>query len=96
MEETKGTLRKNDTKKVAILHLAFELSHTKWILAFSDGKKMRTVSMQARNLEVLQKEIERAKKKFKLEGEMRIVSCYETGRDGFWLMQMSSNKRRIK
>ena len=39
MKQTKGTLRKDDIKKVAKLHLAFELSHTKWKLAFSDKKR---------------------------------------------------------
>lgn len=85
MKATKGTLGNNDTTKMDILHLAFELGHTKWKLAFSDEKKMRTVSMDARDLRVLQKQIEMAKKKFKLEGDVRIVSCYEAGRDGFWL-----------
>jgi transposase len=85
MKETKGTLSKDDTKKLDILHLAFELGHKNWKLVFGDGKKMRTVSTAARDLEVLQKQIEMAKNKFKLEGDVRIVSCYEAGRDGFWL-----------
>ena len=85
MKKTEGTLSKDDTKKVTVLYMAFELSHKIWKLAFSDGQKMRTVSMEARNLEVLQEEIEKAKKKFKLQGAVRIVSCYEAGRDGFWL-----------
>jgi transposase len=29
--------------------------------------------------------VDKAKERFKLEGEIRIVSCYEAGRDGFWL-----------
>ena len=84
MKKTKGTPMKDDTKKVSVLYMAFELSHTIWKLAFSDGQKMRTVCMEARNLQVLQEEIEKAKKKFKLQGAVRIVSCYEAGRDGFW------------
>ena len=41
MRNTKGTLSKDDTKKVSVLHVAFELSEDKWKLGFSDGNKMR-------------------------------------------------------
>ena len=33
----------------------------------------------------LQREIEAAKKRFKLLERAEVVSCYEAGRDGFWL-----------
>jgi transposase len=85
MEKTEGTPRKNSSTKKAVLHLAFELSERKWKLGFSDGRKMRFKSMVARNLEQIHEEIEKAEERFKLEGEIRIVSCYEAGRDGFWL-----------
>jgi transposase len=85
MKKTKRTLRREDNTKVAVMHLAFELSETKWKLGFSDGRKMRFKSMAARNLEHLHEEIKKAKERFKLKGEIRIVSCYEAGRDGFWL-----------
>jgi len=85
MQKTKGTLSKDDTKKVSVLHVAFELSEDKWKLGFSDGNKMRFKSIEARDLWQLQKEIEQAKDKFNFNGKVRIVSCYEAGRDGFWL-----------
>ena len=87
MKKSKGTSKKDDTKNETVLHLAFELSETKWKLGFSDGKKMRFVSMAARNLEQLHEEIEKAKVKFKLNDDVKIVSCYEAGRDGFWLQR---------
>jgi len=65
--------------------MAFELSQNKWKLGFCDRNKMRFTSMAARNLEQLQEEIDKAKIRFKIEGDVRIVSCYEAGRDGFWL-----------
>ena len=46
---------------------------------------MRFRGMAARNLGQLDEEIEMAKGRYKLEGEITIVSCYEAGRDGFWL-----------
>jgi len=33
----------------------------------------------------LREEIEKAKSRFRLDNDVRIVSCYEAGRDGFWL-----------
>jgi len=85
MEKTKETLREENTTKEQLLYLSFELSNTKWKLASSDGKKVRIKGIDARDLEQLQKEIALAKKRFKLKDDVRIVSCYEAGRDGFWL-----------
>ncbi|MGH6636331.1 MAG: hypothetical protein ACRED0_09450 [Gammaproteobacteria bacterium] len=43
------------------------------------------MSMEARNLVRLGEEIGKAKAKFGLPAEARVRSCYEAGRDGFWL-----------
>ena len=85
MKKTKVTPVRKDTTREAILHLAFELSNSKWKLAFSDGNKVRFITIGARNLEQLQEEIEKAKLRFGLSDDVGIVSCYEAGRDGFWL-----------
>ena len=85
MKKTQETPRNKDNTKQAVLHMAFELSDTKWKLAFSDCRKRRLVSINARNLEQLQEEIEKAKLRFKLSDDVGIISCYEAGRDGFWL-----------
>jgi transposase len=85
MKKTQETLKQDVSKKAAVLHVAFELSNSKWKLGFSDGNKMRFKSIDARNLEQLEEEIEKAKSRFKLDDDVRIVSCYEAGRDGFWL-----------
>jgi transposase len=85
MKKTKETLVKESSRKQEVLHLAFELSKSKWKLAFSDAKKVRSKGIEARNLEQLQEEIRKAKERFKLKDGVRIVSCYEAGRDGFWL-----------
>jgi transposase len=85
MKKTKGTPRKKVSIIEKVLHLAFELSQNKWKLAFSNGEKIRTVTVAARNLEQVQEEIEKAQVRFKMKGNVRILSCYEAGRDGFWL-----------
>jgi len=85
MEKTKGTPMKKVSITKKVLHVAFELSQNKWKLGFSDGSKMRFKSIAARNLEQLHEEIEKAQVRFKMKGDVRILSCYEAGRDGFWL-----------
>ena len=71
----------------AELYLAFELSASKWKIAFTVGlgQRARLRTIEARDLERLQIEIEAAKKRFGLPCGVRVVSCYEAGRDGFWL-----------
>jgi hypothetical protein len=68
MKHTKGTLRREDNTKVAVMHVAFELSQNIWKLGFSDGNKMRFKSIVARNLEQLQEEIE-------YKGRMKTVTA---------------------
>ena len=48
MKKTQETLRRNVSTKAAVLHVAFELSNSKWKLGFSDGNKMRFKSIDAR------------------------------------------------
>ena len=69
------------------LYLAFELSHKKWKLGFSDGKapQIREVSIKAGDLEALGAEIQKAKRRLGLKESAEVRSCYEAGREGFWL-----------
>jgi transposase len=85
MKTTEKTPGKDDTRNDGVLHLAFELSENKWKLGFGDGERMRFKTIEARDLAKLEEEIEKATERFKLRGDAKIVSCYEAGRDGFWL-----------
>ncbi|PYU94711.1 MAG: IS110 family transposase [Acidobacteria bacterium] len=69
------------------LFLAFELGTSEWKLGFSIGlgQKPRKRTIEAGNLERLQSEIAAAKKRFHLAETTPVLSCYEAGRDGFWL-----------
>lgn len=71
----------------AVLYVALELSRKNWKVGFSDAKipNIRQVTIDAGDLERLRTEIEKAKKKFGLEGSARVRSCYEAGREGFWV-----------
>src|SRR5262249_51489820 len=84
---TKREERPAPAKAVALLYLAFELSWSEWKLAFATGPadNPRLRSIRARNTQALLEEIARAKKRFGLADDAPVRSCYEAGRDGFWL-----------
>jgi transposase len=68
------------------LYLSLELGTT-WKLAFTPGlgQRPRVRGIAARALDRLDHEIASAKRRFALPAAARVVSCYEAGRDGFWL-----------
>jgi transposase len=80
------TREQESTESRAVVYLAFELSRKEWKLAFAmeAGQKPRLRTIAAGDISKLQEEIRRAQQKFGLE-DCRVVSCYEAGRDGFWL-----------
>jgi transposase len=69
------------------LFVAFELGEAKWKVAFSTGpaQRPRLRTLVARECGRLIVEIADAKVRFGLPRTARVVSCYEAGRDGFWL-----------
>jgi transposase len=83
----KTTRKTNDTTLSARLYLAFELSQAEWKLGFTIGlgQAPRLRSLRARDLAGLKREIEQAKERFGLGQAVAVWSCYEAGRDGFWL-----------
>lgn len=70
-----------------VLYLAFDLGWEKWSLAFSVGfgHSPSCKSIPAGDLRRLTQEIARAKQKLGLPEDAIVCSCYEAGRDGFWL-----------
>jgi len=67
--------------------VALELGRSKWQLAFTTqaGQKARLRQIAGRDVKSLAREICQAKQRFCLSASSRVVSCYEAGRDGFWL-----------
>jgi transposase len=85
---TKKTTRKqHSTENRNVLYLAFELSEKTWKLGFTIGlgQRVRERNINAGDLHQLGKEILAAKGRFKLSAIVPIKSCYEAGREGFWL-----------
>jgi len=69
------------------LYLALELSNRSWKLAFSTGhgQKPRFRNVPARDLDALTREIALARTRFGLPDSVPLISCFEAGRDGFWI-----------
>jgi transposase len=69
------------------LYLSFELGERDWKLAFTIGlgQRPRHRTMRAGDLARLDHELVVAKQRFALAADAPVVSCYEAGRDGFWL-----------
>lgn len=73
------------TVKNGHLYMALELSENKWRIGFGDGHRIRQVVVEGGNLVKLQEEIKKAKAKFGLANTASVFSCYEAGREGFWI-----------
>lgn len=75
----------NNNAVSGVLYMALELSLNKWCIAFGNGIKMRQVILDSNDKQGLCSEIQKAKEKFGLPEDAKVVSCYEAGRDGFWI-----------
>jgi transposase len=67
--------------------MAMELGAREWKLAFTTGpgQRPRRRSVRTDAWNHLADEIAAAKKRFGLPSDARVSSCYEAGRDGFWI-----------
>ncbi len=85
---TRATRRAEYTGPAApCLYLAFELGSAEWKLGFTTepGATPRVRTMPARDLARLTREIADAQQWFGVKAATPVRSCYEAGRDGFWL-----------
>ena len=69
------------------LYVAFELGKKEWKRAMTSGfgvrPWLRTVA--SRDWPAVQRAMAQARQRFALPASARVVSCYEAGRDGFWI-----------
>jgi transposase len=85
---TETTRNPECNPSAAALYLAFELGSTKWMLAFTARtatSRSRVRQIAAGDLAALEREILTAKARCGLVLTAPVQSCYEAGRDGFWL-----------
>ena len=85
MDHKQGNQSREKSAQAPVLYVAFELANSIWKMACSDGSKLRHVTVTAGDLAQVQGAIIGAKRHFGLGDEVHTVSCYEAGRDGFWL-----------
>jgi transposase len=70
--------------------MALELSKREWKIAFmvGRGQRPRVRTIAAGNAERLQAEISEAKRRLHLPAQAEVHSCYEAGRESFWVHRM--------
>jgi transposase len=68
-----------------VLLLAMELSAKSWRLVMGANGRRRHVTLEPGNVEGFVEALARAKAKLGLAVDAPVVSCYEAGRDGFWV-----------
>jgi transposase len=77
------------------LSMAIELSNKEWRLGFTIGlgQAPRIRKLKACDLSGLLEEIHKAKERFRLSEDTPVLSCYEAGRDGFYLHRYLSAQK---
>lgn len=74
------------TKSRETLYAALELSGKSWKLAMTDGgAKVRMATVPVGAVAEVIRATKKAKDKLGLGSDARVLSCYEAGRDGFWI-----------
>jgi transposase len=82
-----ATTRSDVSVNDPVLYVAFELAKQEWKLGLTSGFGVHpwVRSIAAGDLTDLDKVLQRARVHFGLPPAARVVSCYEAGRDGFWI-----------
>ena len=82
-----ATTRQELSVNEPTLYVAFELGKKDWKLAMASGfgidPWLRTVA--SGDLRAVGRVLEEGRRRFGLPAGARVVSCYEAGRDGFWI-----------
>lgn len=85
--KTAATPKQTGPQTTPALCMAIESGATEWKLYFSTGlgQHPRERTVPAHRMDRLVAEVKRSKKHFGLPADAPVASCYEAGRDGFWL-----------
>ena len=90
---TATTQREESTAAVGDrLLMAIELGRRQWKVGFTTrlGQRIRRRTLPADAWNRLPEELAAAKKRLSLPADAPVTSCYEIGRDGFWIHGISS------
>lgn len=72
-------------EKADVLYMALELSGKSWRIGFAGPCGTRQVTVSAGDLAGVLKEMRRMRSKLGVSELGAVYSCYEAGRDGFWI-----------
>lgn len=81
-------LEHKDSASQLPLYMALELSKATWKVGFEYNGKRRRVNVEGGHIGQLSDAFEKARFKFGLGPEHPTISCYEAGRDGFWIHRL--------
>lgn len=83
---TETVLQDQHTSITNALYMSFELGDKQWKLTFGNGTRSPSrCAVAAGDVAALQQRIARARERFGLPAQSPVFSCYEAGRDGWWL-----------
>jgi hypothetical protein len=86
MSATHTVLPGQDRAIQADLYMSLELGDKKWLLTLSDGRRSASrYSVEAGDTGAVMRSIDKARERFKVDVQAKVHSCYEAGRDGWWL-----------
>ena len=86
MATTQAILRGKDTTAQGELYSSFELGYKQWKITASDGKRNASrYSVDAGDTAAVAACLRKGKIRFGLPEQATVHSCYEAGRDGWWL-----------
>jgi hypothetical protein len=93
MDAPNTALRGQDTTIVGRLYVAFELGDRSWKLSLGDGVRAPSrCTVAAGDTTAVLMAIAKAKARCHLAVDSLVRSCYEAGRDGFWLHRWLSGQ----
>ena len=86
MATTRTVLRRELTAKPGDLYMSFELGDKHWQISIGDGKHgVSHYSVDAGHTDEVADCIAKAAARFQTNRKAKVHSCYEAGRDGWWL-----------
>lgn len=83
---TEQALRHEHTPEQAALYMSFELADKRWKLTFGDRRRTPSrFTIAAADTEAFLRCAAKARKRLEMESSVPLYTCYEAGRDGWWL-----------
>jgi transposase len=82
-----AAVRSEASVSESVLYVAFELAKRQWKLAITSGFGVTAIvrTVGSGDWGAIEHALTAARRRFQITGAASVVSCYEAGRDGFWI-----------